>query len=339
MTAPLSRMGVGYQLHANENPYPPLPSVLAVVQDAAAALNRYPDIAVTELTHAIARHHGLPAPRLAIGTGSVGVLAQIIRATCAEGDEVVYAWRSFEAYPLLVAAARAVRVEVPITADGRHDLKAMADAVTPRTRLVLVCTPNNPTGTTVHASELSEFLDRMPHHVLVVLDEAYFEFVRDPQAPDALAEHRARPNVCVLRTFSKAYGLAGLRVGYAVAHEHWAEALRRTAVPFGVTRLAERAAVASLAAEDELLSRVAWIVAERDRVSAALRGNGWNLPDTRANFVWLPLGPSSTAFAARCTDLGLSVRLFAGEGVRCTVAETEGNDLLLEACGTAGRWA
>ena len=282
-----------YKISSNENPYPPLPSVLEVVQRAAAQMNRYPDMACTALHEALARYLGVPVDCVATGTGSVGVLGQVLAATCADGDEVVYAWRSFEAYPIVVGISGATAVPVPVTHDGRHDLAAMADAITERTRLVLVCTPNNPTGPSVEAQELEDLLARVPGDVLVVVDEAYREFVRDEKAPDAMEVWRTHPNVAVLRTFSKAYGLAGLRVGYAVAHPQVADALRKTAVPFGVSAMAQGAAVASLAAEDELLERVEALVAERNRVLEALRGQGWEVPDSQANFVWLPLGAPS----------------------------------------------
>ena len=245
-----------YKISSNENPYPPLPSVVDVVARAAQQMNRYPDMAATGLVQAIATHVGVDPDQVAVGTGSVGVLGQILAATCGEGDEVVHAWRSFEAYPILIQLSGATGVPVPLAPGGRHDLPAMAAALTDRTRLVLVCTPNNPTGPAVHAAELETFLDAVPADVLVVIDEAYVEFVRDSQAPDALAILRARPNVAVLRTFSKAYGLAGLRVGYALAGPDVAAALRKTAVPFGVSMLAQEAAIASLAAYDELAVRV-----------------------------------------------------------------------------------
>ena len=318
-----------YKISSNENPYPPLPSVLKVVENAAGAINRYPDMFATGLVAAIAEHLDVPADHVATGTGSVGVLGQIVQATLGEGDEAVYAWRSFEAYPIVVGVSGARSVQVPLTPDARHDLAAMADAVTDRTRLVIVCSPNNPTGPVVHADELERFLDRIPAEIPVVLDEAYTEFVRDPDAPDALATYRARPNVIVLRTFSKAYGLAGLRVGYAVAHTAFAEAMRKTAVPFGVSGLAQEAAIASLQVEDELLERVEALVAERARVVRALREQGWDVPETQANFVWLALQDRTTQFAAACEAVGLSVRPFRGEGCRCTVAETEANDRLL----------
>lgn len=221
-------------------------------------------------------------------------------------------------------------MKVPLTSGDVHDLDAMAEAITDRTRLIFVCNPNNPTGTVVRRAELERFLDRVPSDVLVVLDEAYKEFVRDADVPDGLEIYRDRPNVAVLRTFSKAYGLAGLRIGFAVAHEPVAAALRKTAVPFGVSQLAQDAAVASLRAEDELLGRVGSLVSERDRVYGGLLGQGWNLPESQANFVWLRLGERTVEFAQACEAAGVVVRPFAGEGVRVTIGETEANDLFLK---------
>jgi histidinol-phosphate aminotransferase len=319
-----------FKLSSNENPYPPLPSVLETVRAESASFNRYPDMFATGLTQAIADRFGVPAAHVATGTGSVGVLQQLVQATAAEGDEVVYAWRSFEAYPIVVQVSGATSVTVPLTPDEHHDLDAMADAVTERTRLLLVCSPNNPTGTAVRRSALERFLDRVPGDVLVVIDEAYREFVRDPEVPDALDAYRDRPNVAVLRTFSKAYGLAGLRVGFAVAHEPVAQALRQTAVPFGVSSVAQAAGIASLAAEGELLERVAGLVEERSRVQDALREQGWtSVPDSQANFVWLRLGARTDEFAAACERAGVVVRPFGAEGARVTVGEAEANDLFL----------
>ncbi|HYN30155.1 MAG TPA: histidinol-phosphate transaminase [Dermatophilaceae bacterium] len=319
-----------YKLSSNENPYPPLPSVLEVVRDAAAHVNRYPDMAVTALTAALAAHLGVPAARVVTGPGSVGVLGQILTATCEPGDEVVFAWRSFEAYPILTRLTGAAPVMVPLAAGARHDLDAMADAVTDRTRVVLVCSPNNPTGPAVRAEEVDRLLARVPEDVLVVLDEAYLEFVTATDAPDALALHHRHPNVVVLRTFSKAYGLAGLRVGYAVAHEPVAEALRKTAIPFGVNSLAQAAGIASLQAGPELEVRVKDLLAERERVAAALADQGWDLPESQANFVWFPLGERSAEFAAACELAGLSVRPYGTDGVRVTIGEREANDRVLE---------
>jgi histidinol-phosphate aminotransferase len=328
------REGVtAYKISSNENPYPPLPSVLRVVADAAMTMNRYPDMAVTELTDALASRLGVPPQHIATGTGSMGVLTQLVAVTCDPGDEVIYAWRSFEAYPIVVAIAGAVSVQVPLDAHARHDFAAMAAAITPRTRLILVCTPNNPTGPVVYQDELDAFLEQVPRDVLVVIDEAYVEFVTDNHAPDAFATYAERPNVAILRTFSKAYGLAGLRVGYAVAHEPVAQALRKAAVPFGVSTIAQQAAIASLDAFDELQERVDALVGERERVVAGLRHQGWHVPETQANFVWLPLGVDTAVFAAAADKAGLAVRVFAGEGARCTVAETGANDRLLHVAG------
>lgn len=319
-----------YKISSNENPYPPLPSVLSVIAEAASQVNRYPDMSVTALRTAIAEHFGVRLEEVATGTGSVGILGQIMQIACDPGDEVVFAWRSFEAYPIIVGLSGATAVQVPLTADASHDLPAMAAAITERTKVVLVCTPNNPTGPIVTAPDLDSFLAAVPSDVLVVIDEAYVEFGRDPRAADALAVWRSHPNVVVLRTFSKAYGLAGLRVGYAIAHEPIADALRKAAVPFGVSDLAQQAAIASLSAYDELAERVEDLVIERSRVIKALREQGWDVPDSQANFIWLPLGDDSLAFAEVAAEQGLVVRPFAGDGVRCTIAEVEANDRLIE---------
>lgn len=318
-----------YKLSSNENPYPPLPGVLEAVTAAAASFNRYPDMAATALTAELAERFGVPVEHVAVGTGSVGVAQSLLQSTSGPGDEVIYAWRSFEAYPIITRISGATAVPVALTEGDVHDLDAMAAAITDRTRLIFVCNPNNPTGTVVRRAELERFLDRVPSDVLVVLDEAYREFIRHADVPDGVDVYRDRPNVAVLRTFSKAYGLAGLRVGFAIGHEPVAEALRKTAVPFGVSQSAQDAAVASLRSEAALLTRVESLVVERERVYAALVGQGWTVPETQANFVWLRLGERTTDFAAACEAAGVMVRPFAGEGVRITVGETQANDLML----------
>ncbi|MGW2930973.1 histidinol-phosphate transaminase [Streptomyces sp. NPDC001156] len=321
---------VAYKLSSNENPYPPLPGVMEAVTAAAHSFNRYPDMACSGLMAELSERFGVPQTHLATGTGSVGVAQQLLQATSGPGDEVIYAWRSFEAYPIITQISGATSIQVPLTPGDVHDLDAMADAITDRTRLIFVCNPNNPTGTVVRRDELERFLDRVPDDVLVVLDEAYREFIRDIQVPDGVELYRKRPNVCVLRTFSKAYGLAGLRVGFAIAQEPVAAALRKTAVPFGVSQLAQEAAIASLRMEDELLGRVGSLVCERSRVVEALRAQGWTVPETQANFLWLRLGERTTAFAAACEQAGVVVRPFAGEGVRVTIGEEEANDIFLK---------
>ncbi|MFC5719806.1 histidinol-phosphate transaminase [Streptomyces gamaensis] len=322
-----------FKLSSNENPYPPLPGVLETAVAAAASLNRYPDLACTDLMAELADHFSVPLAHLATGTGSVGVAQQLVQSTAGPGDEVLYAWRSFEAYPIITRIAGATPVEVPLTGGAVHDLDAMLAAITDRTRLIFVCNPNNPTGTVVRRAELESFLDRAPAEVLVVLDEAYIEFIRDADVPNGLELYRDRPNVCVLRTFSKAYGLAGLRVGFAVAHEPVAAALRKTAVPFGVSHIAQEAAIASLRSEEALRERVEALVGERARVADALTGQGWTLPESQANFLWLPLGERTLDFAAACERAGVVVRPFAGEGVRVTIGEAEANDILVRVAG------
>jgi histidinol-phosphate aminotransferase len=321
--------GPTYKLSSNENPYPPLTGVLEAVALSAADINRYPDMVATELVGALAAHLDVPAEHVVVGPGSVGVLQQLVAALAGPGDEVVFAWRSFEAYPIVTRVAGATPVLVGVTPHGRHDVDAMAAAVTERTRVVLVCSPNNPTGPVVTADELDRLLDAVPADVLVVVDEAYTEFVRDSSAADGLAAYRTHANVAVLRTFSKAYGLAGLRVGYGVIREPVATAVRKTAVPFGVSSVAQSAAVASLGLSGELMARVDALVAERERVVAALVSQGWVLADTEANFVWFGMASRTTAFAEACAAAGLAVRAFDGEGVRVTIGEPAANDLLL----------
>jgi histidinol-phosphate aminotransferase len=328
---PVARPGLAaYKLSSNENPYPPLPGVVEAAHAAVATMNRYPDMGNTALYDALAARLGVPEAHLSAATGSVALIYQILQAFCDPGDEVVYAWRSFEAYPIAVAAAAATSVQVPVTATGEHDLDAMAAAVTDRTKVVLVCTPNNPTGPAVTQSALLDFLAKVPSRVLVVVDEAYLEFVRMDDALDGLAAYRAFPNVVLTRTFSKAYGMAGFRVGYAVARDEVAAALRAVSLPFGVSGVAQAAAVASLEREPELLERVAALVAERTRVVDGLRDAGWQLPDAQGNFVWLPLGDRTLDFAAAAGEAGLSVRPFAGDGARVSIGEVEANTWFVE---------
>jgi histidinol-phosphate aminotransferase len=320
--------GESHRLFLNENPYPPLPSALARISWAAARTNHYPGIFPEELTAALAGKLDVPLSHVVTGPGSVGIYQQIGQAMLSPGDEVVYAWPSFEAFPIVVRMAGAVPVEVPLS-EETHDLEAMAAAITPRTSMVLLCEPNNPTGTAVGTAELKQFLDRVPEHVLVVLDEAYFEFYQAPDAPNGVELHRDRPNLVVLRTFSKAYGLAGLRVGYGVAHPEIADALRKCAVPCGVGRIAEQAALAALEAEDELFEQVSGITAERERLRDALRAQGWTTPKSETNFLWMPLGEDSDTIAAALEERGLLVRNFSGTGLRITVGSPEANDLLI----------
>ena len=329
---PASAAGKSHKLSSNECPYGPLPSVVAAIAEEAQSVNRYPDNAAHALTEAIAERFAVPARHVAVGCGSVGVTQQLLEAVGEPGAEVLYAWRSFEAYPILADLAGVTSVRVPLR-DETHDLAAMADAITPRTRLIFLCNPNNPTGTVVHTPEIDAFLERVPGDCLVVFDEAYREYVRDDGVPDGIGLYRYRPNVAVLRTFSKAYGLAGLRVGFMIADEPVAQAARKTMLPFCVNSIAQAAAIASLAAEEELLQRVELTVKERTRVREALIAEGWEVPPTEANFVWLRLGERTQAFAAACQAAGIAVRPFGTEGARVTIGDLESNDAFLDVAG------
>jgi histidinol-phosphate aminotransferase len=319
------------KLASNEVPYGPLPGVADAIAEAAGSIHRYPDMAVVALREALAERLGVAPDRVATGCGSVALAEHLVGATCLDGDEVVFSWRSFEAYPIIAATAAATGVRVPNTPDHGHDLDAMAAAITDRTRLVLVCNPNNPTGTSLRRDELAAFLDAVPEHILVVLDEAYREFVTDPDVPDGLDAFGDRPNVVVLRTLSKAWGLAGLRIGYLAAQPEVAGAVRKVITPFSTNGLAQVAGLAALKADDEMRRRAALIVAERERVESSLRAWWPDVPPTQANFVWLPLADRATEFAAACEAAGVIVRAFAGEGVRVTIGTPDENDTFLTA--------
>jgi histidinol-phosphate aminotransferase len=325
---PVAVAGEAHKLSSNESPYGPLPSVTEVIARIGHTVNRYPDSGAEELTAALAGRFRVPAEHVAVGCGSVGVLKQLMEAVSDPGTEVLYPWRSFEAYPTLADIAGATSVRVPLR-DEVNDLAAMAAAITPQTRMILVCNPNNPTGTVVRRAELAAFLDQVPADCLVVLDEAYREYIRDPDVPDGIDFYRDRKNVAVMRTFSKAYGLAGLRVGFLIGHEKVAEAVRKTMLPFTVSSVAQAAAIASLEAEDELLERVELVVKERHRVREALLADGWTVPASEANFVWLRLGEHTTPFAEACDAAAIAIRPFAGEGVRISIGSPAANDALL----------
>ena len=319
-----------FKLSSNENPFDPLPGVVDALR-AATGVNRYPDASSPRLRERLAERFGVTADGVHVAAGSVSILFQLAQATSAPGDEIVFAWRSFEAYPGLAVVAGATAVTVPLTAEGRHDLTAMAAAVTDRTRMVIVCSPNNPTGPVVTQAEFDAFLASVPRDLLVVLDEAYIEFVTDPESVDGRRVLAAgHDNVVVLRTFSKAYGLAGLRVGYAIGHPRVLDAARSTGIPLSVTAAAEAGALASLDAEEELLDRVNVIAERRDRLAARLREAGWDVPQAQGNFVWLPAGERTLDAAAAFEAANLIVRPFAGDGIRISVGEEESLDRVVE---------
>ncbi|MBY4404458.1 histidinol-phosphate transaminase [Rhodococcus fascians] len=321
------------KLASNETTQGPLPSVRAAIAEAAGGVNRYPDIRATALVESLAKKLGVAPENVAAGNGSVALCQEVVQITCGPGDEVIFAWRSFEAYPIIVRVTGATPVQVPLTSDHVHDLDAMLDAITERTRLIFVCNPNNPSGTVVQRDKLVAFLDAVPPHVLVVLDEAYFEYTR----PDAAGNHtdgveiaRGRRNVIVLRTFSKAYGLAGLRVGYAVADPEVITALSKVRIAFAVSTIAQQAALASLEASAELLARTDALIAERDRVRDALVSGGYDVGVSQSNFIWLPLGERSGEFASGAAEQGVLLRSYGNDGVRITIGDPHENDAFLK---------
>jgi histidinol-phosphate aminotransferase len=322
------------KIASNETVDGPLPSVRAAIAKAVDGINRYPDNGYVELKERLAKYVDFAPEHISVGSGSVSLCQQLIQITSTVGDEVLFGWRSFEIYPLQVRTAGATPVQVPLT-DYTFDLDAMLAAVTDRTRLIFVCNPNNPTSTVVDPDALARFVAAVPPHILIAIDEAYVEYIRDGQAPDSFRMVRAHANVVVLRTFSKAYGLAGLRVGYAVGDPELITALGKVYVPFTATSISQAAAIASLDAADELLARTDAVVAERTRVTAALRDAGYLVPPSQANFVWLPLPERAQEFAAASANDRIIVRPYGDDGVRVTVAAPHENDAFLE---FATRW-
>ncbi|RDI65697.1 histidinol-phosphate transaminase [Nocardia pseudobrasiliensis] len=318
------------KLASNETTFGPLPTVAKAIAEAAELVNRYPDNGAGELRAAVARFHDVDIANVAVGCGSVALCQELVQITCAAStDEVLFAWRSFEAYPIVTQVGNARAVQVPLTDSYAHDFDAMAAAISEHTKLIFVCNPNNPTGTAYGRTEIERFLDAVPDHILVVLDEAYYEYLRVEDHPDGIEIGRGRPNVLVLRTFSKAYGLAGLRVGYAVGDPEVITALLKVHIPFSVNRLAQAAAVASLEAREELLDRTDKLIAERNRIREALQTAGYTVPPSEANFLWLPLGDRSVAYAEASADAGVLLRPYANDGVRVTAGDPHENDLFL----------
>ncbi len=319
-----------YKISSNESHFPPLPSVQAAIVAAATEINRYPDPFSSELVTAIAQHFGVPSEHIALGTGSVALCGQIIQSAAGPGDNILYAWRSFESYPIWTGIAGAQSIQIPLRPDETHDLDAMLQAITPETRVIFICSPNNPTGQIVDPRELENFIAAVPSEIVIVLDEAYVEYVPQNKRSDSIRLYRENTNVVVLRTFSKAYGLAGLRVGFTISQEPITNALRKTALPFGVSSLAQAAAIASISAESELFERVALVTAERDRVVGELITMGYELNSNYANFVWMRLGSRTDVLHQALEHAGLSVRPFPDEGLRISIGETQANDRFIE---------
>jgi histidinol-phosphate aminotransferase len=278
------------QLASNESPFPPHPKAIEAIEAATGAMNRYPDPDATLLRRRIAERHETEPGRVAVGNGSCEILLAAAEALCEPGAEVVYAWPSFSMYPHMAALTGAREVRVPLAAGDVHDLDAMAAEVTAATQLVVVCNPNNPTGTHLPAAEVAAFCERLPAHVTIALDEAYVEFQTDDD-PDATVDLLADfPNLVVLRTFSKCYGLAGLRVGYAIGSARFRAAVDAVRQPFSVNALAQAAGAEAILHSDDVARRVEATIAERARVEEALRGIGLRTAETQANFSWIDLG-------------------------------------------------
>jgi histidinol-phosphate aminotransferase len=327
-------------LASNESPDPPLPEVLAAAQRALQGVNRYPDPTNAGLRAALARRYGVPANRIAIGNGSCDVLLAAGEALLEPGAEVVYAWPSFSVYPHLAAATGATAITVPLDEAHRHDLDAMAEQVTVATRLVLVCNPNNPTGTALPRADIDALLHRVPRHVCVLVDEAYCEFnlLDDPDASlDLLSGH---PNLVLLRTFSKVHGLAGLRVGFGLCgSEDFRRAVDQVRQPFFCSAAAQAAGTEALRHEDEVSRRVERAVAGRLQLEEGLRRLGLDPAESQANFVWVGLGEErdEAEVVRGLAERGVLVRAGAALGregfLRVTCGAPAENDRFLAALG------
>lgn len=350
------------KLSSNENPYPVLPQIAQAAAAEMLQVNRYPDLFAGDLRQCLAQIGGVPFEGTAVGTGSVALLADILKAVAGPSQRVIIPWRSFEAYPIIVGTLGAQCVQVALDQDHRHDLAAMAHAARytvgeagrqvcdnmatapadwdPAAEIeipaaaVLLCSPNNPTGPILTQQEVETFLKQIPAQTLVVLDEAYCHFVTDPQAVDGTKLLAQYPNLVVLRTFSKAYQMAGLRLGYMLTHNvELAAAVRAASTPFGASRPALAAGLAALDAEEEIKDQVAKIVAERERVLAAVRALGWRVPQAQGNFFWLPY-PEKVGEILEATRADeITVRPWSA-GVRVSIGLPEENDRFLAALAT-----
>jgi histidinol-phosphate aminotransferase len=331
MTGMMPILGRVDDLSMNESPFPPLPAVRALIERGAATAHRYPDSTARQVIEALAERLSVDSSHILVGPGSAGLCQHILQAL-GRRPEVVHPDPSFEAYPLLIMNAGARPVPVPLHGE-RPDLAAMTAAAGPGTRAILLCVPNNPTGAILDEDEVVGFLDRIPPNITIILDEAYHDFVTDTRVPDGVALHRRYPNLCVLRTFSKACGLAALRIGYAIADPATVTAARLVGQAFFPGASAQAAAVASLtdSAAAQLRARCAEVALTRTALCDALRTTGLAVSPSEANFLWLPLGPASVPFTDHCRAAGILVRAFPGQGVRITIGTPAANERLLAA--------
>lgn len=325
-----------HRLGSNEAPDGPSPAVLEAAMAALQGGNRYPDLRGETLTEALAQRHGLDAGMVAVAAGSIVLLDQIIRAWCDPGDEIVTPWRSYEAYPIIAGLAGARLIEAPLDSNCRADPEAILRAVGPHCRVVILCNPNNPTGTALEAEELDALIAALPPHVLVILDEAYADYAQDASSVAGSPAKRLmrHGNLAILRTFSKAWGLAGLRVGYCLASVEVIEALNAVAPPFPLPGPVVAAALAALAGNAAVEARVAHNAIERQLMTAGLRELGLQVAEAQANFLWLPLGDQAEGLTAHFRDAGIAVRCFPGEGIRVTTGTHDDTRAILAAAAT-----
>jgi histidinol-phosphate aminotransferase len=323
------------KLSFNEMPWPPLPAVTDAITrflHGPNSVNRYPDMRASELRAVIAAHHGVPTECVAVGTGSSGLLYQLMFAWTRSDDEVLMPWPTFGQYATYATWTGASATRVPL-AGTTPSGPQIAAAITSRTRMIVIATPNNPTGTVLRIDGLKALLSAAPTNCIVVLDQAYQDFVTASHAPDAANLVATHTNFVVLRTFSKSHALAGLRAGYVLAHPDTVRVVERLAVPFNIDGIAQVAAVASLRAFAQVQERVNIIVRERERVVAELRGRGFGQANTQANFVWLPVGAAAAELAAALERSGVLTRCIPDYGVRVTIGTPEENDRFLDAFG------
>lgn len=333
-TIPTYRPGKGNgssvtKLSSNENPFSLAENIQEIIAEVSKNSNRYPDSLSVDLKNDLATLHGIDAECISVGNGSVSLISSLLLALAEAGDEVVMPWRSFEAYPICVGLTGAASVQVPLTEGYAHDFDALARSITDRTRVILLCTPNNPTGVSWREPQFREFMRHVPTDIAVLIDEAYREFDDENSCLDTAKILRDYPNVVVARTFSKAYGLAGLRCGYMMAAPELTRAIVKATMPFSVNIVAQAAARGVLAHRDVMMKQVADIVAERLRVEDELGKRGWDIYPSHANFVWLG-GEKAAGISDVCARHNVTVRPFP-EGVRVSIGTREENDRFLAA--------
>lgn len=316
-----------FDLCLSENPFPPLPSVLIALNQVMAQANRYPEFLPRRLPQLIAGQVGADTSQVIVGQGATGVALQIMQAVLQPGDSMVFAAPTFDGYPIMADIVGVRQITVGLDPHGQQDLHALAAAVGPGTGLVVLCRPHNPTGTVVEAAALQEFLQQIPPQTVVLLDEAYIEFVAPADLVDTAALLARHPNLLVLRTFSKAFGLAGLRIGYALGNTLLAARVRRLDLPFGMNAAAVPAVAASYAAERELRARVRHITTERERLRNSLRQYGFTVPESHANFLYVP-GPR---VAQRLIQAGISAKAYPDGSARIAVGDPAASAAVLEA--------